>query len=51
MKKKKHPRDMTSDELMKHLFHPKVVEHLRKAIQEVNEKAERKDRRAKLTKA
>src|SRR6266481_1512324 len=29
MRKKKHPKDMTSDELMKHLFHPKVVKHSR----------------------
>jgi hypothetical protein len=29
--KKKHPKDMTSDELMKHLFHPKVVKHIKKA--------------------
>jgi hypothetical protein len=28
--KKKHPKDMTSDELMKHLFHPKVVKHIKK---------------------
>jgi hypothetical protein len=31
MKKKKHPKDMTSNELMKHLFHPKVVKHIKKA--------------------
>jgi len=29
MKKKKHPKDMTSDELMQHLFHPKVVKHIK----------------------
>jgi len=29
MKKKKQPKDMTSDELMKHLFHPKVVKHIK----------------------
>jgi hypothetical protein len=28
--KKKHPKDMTSDELMKHLFHPKVLKHIKK---------------------
>ena len=28
-KKKKHPKDMTSDELMRHLFHPKVVKHIK----------------------
>jgi hypothetical protein len=30
MKKKKHPKDMTSDELMKHLFHQQVVKHIKK---------------------
>jgi hypothetical protein len=34
MKKKKHPRHMTSDELMKHLFHPKVVKHIKKVARE-----------------
>jgi hypothetical protein len=32
MPKKKHPKDMTSDELMKHLFHPKVVKHIKKVV-------------------
>ena len=26
----KHSKDMTTDETVKHLFHPKVVEHLNK---------------------
>jgi hypothetical protein len=30
MKTKKHPSKMTSDELMKHLFRPKVVKHIKK---------------------
>ena len=30
-KKKKHPKDMTTEEAVKHLFHPKVVKHLKKA--------------------
>ena len=30
MKKKKHPKGITSDELMKHLFHPKVVKHIKR---------------------
>jgi hypothetical protein len=30
MPKKKHPKNMTSDELLKHLFHPKVAEHVKK---------------------
>lgn len=28
-KPKKHPKDMTTEEAMKHLFHPKVVKHLK----------------------
>ena len=27
--KVKHPREMTTDEAVKHLFHPKVVQHLK----------------------
>ena len=26
----KHPRHMTTEEAVKHLFHPKVVEHIKK---------------------
>jgi len=33
MKKKKHLKDMTSDELMRHLFHPKVVKHIKKVAE------------------
>jgi hypothetical protein len=35
MKKKKsekHPKDMTTDEAAKHLFHPKLLEHVRKHV-------------------
>ena len=28
-KKEKHPKDMTTEETVKHLFHPKVVEHVK----------------------
>jgi len=28
-KKEKHPKDMTTEQAMKHLFHPKVVKHLK----------------------
>jgi hypothetical protein len=27
--KAKHPREMTTEEAVQHLFHPKVVEHLK----------------------
>lgn len=30
MKKKKHPKDMTSEELARHVFHPKVVNHAKR---------------------
>jgi len=32
--KAKHPRDMTTDELVSHLFHQHVVEHVKKAAHE-----------------
>ena len=28
-KPKKHPKDMTTDEAVAHLFHPKAVKHLK----------------------
>jgi hypothetical protein len=31
-KKAKQPKDMTSDEVMAHVFHPKVVEHLKRHL-------------------
>jgi hypothetical protein len=34
---------MTSDELMKHLFHPKVVKHIKKVAGTVSKKSTRKD--------
>ncbi len=42
MKKKKHPKNMTSDELMKHLFHPKVVKHIKKVATDVKKKTMKK---------
>jgi len=44
-KKTKHPKDMTADEVMAHVFHPKVAEHLRKHVEkepEVKPKALKK---------
>ncbi len=40
MPKKKHPKHMTSDELMKHLFHPKVV--IKKVAADAKKKRTRK---------
>ncbi len=42
MKKKKHPRHMTSDELLKHLFHPKVVKHVKRQVAKANRKLTKK---------
>ena len=36
MAKVKHPRDMTNDEAIKHLFHPKVVAHVKSVIKKTN---------------
>jgi predicted lipid-binding transport protein (Tim44 family) len=37
----KHPRDWTTEEALRKLFHPKVVEHLKKASKEASEKGEK----------
>ena len=36
MKKEiKHPKDMTTDEAIAHVFHPKALEHLKKHTEEI----------------
>ena len=40
--KKKHPKHMTSDELMKHLFHPKVVKHIKETANVEKKSTKRK---------
>ena len=35
-KKKKHPKDMTNDEALKHLFHPKAVKHIKEHVVKLN---------------
>ena len=35
-KKKKHPKDMTSEELAKHVFHPKVLKAAKEHIKRLN---------------
>ncbi len=42
MKKKKHPKDMTTDELAKHVFHPKVLAHAKKHIKALNAEPKRR---------
>jgi hypothetical protein len=41
-KKEKHPKDMTSDQLLKHLFHPKVVKHVKKHVAKLNKSTMKK---------
>ena len=38
MAKVKHPRDMTNDEAIRHLFHPKVVKHVKEIVAKLNAK-------------
>jgi hypothetical protein len=41
-KPKKHPKDMTTEEAIKHLFHPKVVKHLKKTAEESRKRVTKK---------
>ena len=34
--KKKHPKNMTNDEAIKHLFHPKAVKEIKKHVVNLN---------------
>jgi hypothetical protein len=36
VKNKKHPKDMTSEELAQHIFHPKAMEHIKKHIEKLH---------------
>jgi len=42
--KSKHPKDMTNDELLKHVFHPKVVEHIKKHVKDIDTKKEKRSK-------
>ncbi len=47
-KKQKHPKDMTADEAIAHVFHPKAVEHLKEHIAKLEaEKPKRPKKSAK----
>ena len=39
---KKHPRDMTTDEALNHLFHPKIVAHVKDLVAKSFETKEKK---------
>lgn len=47
MKKKiKHPKDMTNDELIAALFHPKAVKHIKKHVQDLNTEKEKSKKKS-----
>jgi hypothetical protein len=35
-RKKKHPKDMTNDEALRHIFHPKIAKHIKKHVKKLN---------------
>jgi hypothetical protein len=41
-KKAKHPKDMTNDELLAHVFHPKVVKHIKKHLKNLDDEKEKR---------
>ena len=43
MKKPKHPKHLKDEELMRHLFHPKVVEHIKKETADDKKKSTKKE--------
>jgi hypothetical protein len=47
-KKIKHPKDMTTDEAIAHVLHPKALEHLKKHVAELD--GEKPKRSKKSTK-
>jgi len=38
MPKKKHPKDMTTEEALKHIFHPKIVKHVKAIIRSTTQR-------------
>jgi hypothetical protein len=46
-KKNKDLLDMTADEVIADIFHPKVAKHLRKHVKEHTKKIEEKEKRVK----
>jgi hypothetical protein len=41
LKKLKHPKDMTTDEAIAHVFHPKALKHLKKHLARLAKKTKR----------
>jgi hypothetical protein len=46
-KKKKHPMEMTDEEALKHLFHPKIVKAVQKHTKEQTEEAPKPESKTK----
>jgi hypothetical protein len=44
-KTNKHPKNMTTDEAISHVFHPDVLDHLKKHIKEVEKKKEKTNKK------
>ena len=44
--KKKPAKDMTADEVIAHVFHPKVAKHMRKLVDKLSESEEKKKPKA-----
>lgn len=46
MKKKevKHPKDMTTDEAISHVFHPNALKHLKKHVENISTKKKKGDK-------
>ncbi len=42
---KKHPKNMTTDEAIAHVFHPDALEHLKKHVKEIEEKPKRRKKK------
>jgi hypothetical protein len=40
-KKTKHPKDMTGDELIADVFHPKALEHIKKHVKDLDAEKEK----------
>ena len=46
MKKKiKHPKDMTGDELMADVFHPKALKHIKKHVRDLDTAKKKRSKR------
>ena len=41
----KHPKDMTNDELLSHVFHPKVVKHIKKHVKDLENSKQKRSKR------